>query len=89
MGDSHAYGEVDAFADASTDALILGELRAMFRLPAENVVERWIGHYPVAETQPLVRAAIGERARLVVVTSGSGMSTAFAIGEETIAELFG
>jgi len=25
----------------------------------------------------------------IVVTSGTGMSTAFALGEETIAELFG
>jgi hypothetical protein len=32
---------------------------------------------------------VGERVRAVVVTSGTGMSTAFAIGEETIADLFG
>jgi len=90
VGDSHAYGEgADAFSDAGTDELILGELRALFRLPAEQVVERWLGYYPVAETRPLLREAVDERARLVCVTSGTGMSTAFAIGEETIAELFG
>jgi FAD dependent oxidoreductase TIGR03364 len=90
VGDSHAYGESpDAFADAATDALILGELKALFRLEGEEVLERWNGYYPVADTKPLLREALGERARLVVVTSGTGMSTAFAIGEETVAELFG
>ena len=90
VGDSHAYGEgTDAFADAATDELILQELRALFRLGDENIVERWTGYYPVADTKPLLREAIGERARLVVVTSGTGMSTGFAIGEETVAELFG
>jgi hypothetical protein len=30
-----------------------------------------------------------DRIRIVVVTSGTGASTAFAIAEETVAELFG
>jgi len=89
VGDSHDYADTaDAFSDAGTDALILDELRALFGNVAA-VTERWNGYYPVARTQPLLREAVSERARLVVVTSGTGMSTAFAIAEETIAELFG
>lgn len=90
VGDSHRYGEVaDPFARAAIDELILAQLRDLFDVAAPLVTERWVGHYPVADVQPLVREALSPRARLVCVTSGTGMSTAFAIGEETIAELFG
>jgi hypothetical protein len=37
----------------------------------------------------MMREAIDEQTRLVIVTSGTGASTAFAIGEETIDEIFG
>jgi hypothetical protein len=43
----------------------------------------------VAGGGPLGREPIADRALAVCVTSGTGMSTAFAIGEETVAELFG
>ena len=89
VGDSHDYGDgADAFSDAATDDLILDELRAILRLSADTVTQRWNGYYPVGN-RPLVREAVGDRARLVAVTSGTGMSMAFDIGEETIAELFG
>jgi hypothetical protein len=35
-----------------------------------------------------VSESLAPRVQLVAVTSGTGMSTAFAIGEETIARLF-
>jgi D-hydroxyproline dehydrogenase subunit beta len=89
VGDSHEYAQTaEAFSDARTDALILDEMGALFGDGAV-VTERWNGYYPVARTQPLLREGVGDRARLALVTSGTGMSTAFAIGEETIAELFG
>ncbi len=90
VGDSHHYGDdADPFASAEVEALILDELHTLFDFPAARVVERWIGHYPVAEVRPLVSRALGPRVHAVTVTSGTGMSTAFAIGEETIGELFG
>jgi hypothetical protein len=58
-------------------------------VPRPGIAERWLGVYPVVDVSPLLREAVGERVRAVVVTSGTGMSTAFAIGEETIADLFG
>ena len=90
VGDSHAYGESDdPFARADVERLILEELGALVRLDAAEVTERWIGCYPSCDDTPLVSEAVGPHARLVVVTSGTGMSTAFAIAEETLAELFG
>ena len=89
VGDSHHYAEVaDAFSSSEVDALILGELRALFDIPQADVRERWLGYYPVASVKPLLTADLAPRARLISVTSGTGMSTAFAIGEETIASLF-
>lgn len=90
VGDSHDYGDTaDPFASTAIDELILGQLHALFDLPVQDVVERWLGYYPVADVSPLLSEALGPRVRLVCVTSGTGMSTAFAIGEETIAALFG
>jgi FAD dependent oxidoreductase TIGR03364 len=88
VGDSHHYADfADPFSSGAVDALILAELHALFDVPAVRVVERWVGHYPVANVKPLLRETV-DRVRLVCVTSGTGMSTAFAIGEETIEELF-
>ena len=89
VGDSHHYGETaDPFASAAVDGLILAELRALLDMAPPQVLERWNGYYPVADAAPVVSEEIAPRVRLVAVTSGTGMSTAFAIGEETIAALF-
>ena len=90
VGDSHHYGEgANPFAAHAVEELILGELHALFDLPRLSVVERWLGHYPVAEVHPVLSESLAPRVRLVTVTSGTGMSTAFALAEETVAELFG
>jgi hypothetical protein len=90
VGDSHHYGEADdPFAAARVERLVLDELRELLRLDTEEVTERWIGYYPSCESTTLIDEAVGSRARLVVVTSGTGMSTAFAIAEETVGAMFG
>ena len=90
VGDSHHYGETaDPFASEAVDALILGELRAMLDIGPPAVVERWNGYYPVADAAPVLVEEVAPRVLLVAVTSGTGMSTAFAIGEESVARLFG
>jgi len=90
VGDSHHHGDdADPFASAAVEELILAELRALFEFREARVVERWVGHYPVADVRPLLSAQLASRVHAVTVTSGTGMSTAFAIGEETIAQLFG
>ena len=89
VGDSHHYGDsADPFASAAVDELILAEYASLFGVGAPRVLERWNGYYPVADVAPLLSEEIAPRVRLVSVTSGTGMSTAFAIGEETIAALF-
>lgn len=89
VGDSHHYGDhADPFTSSAVDALILDEYRALFGEPPA-VVERWAGYYPVADVRPLLSEALAPRVQLVSVTSGTGMSTAFAIGEETVERLFG
>jgi hypothetical protein len=55
---------------------------------APLVRERWVGTYASAG-EDMFRAAPDPQTRLVMVTSGNGASTAFAIAEETLAELFG
>ena len=90
VGDSHAYGDADdPFAAASVERLLMSELRARVALVSEEIVERWIGYYPVSRQTALIDEAVGPRARLVTVTSGTGMSTAFAIAEESVAAMFG
>lgn len=89
VGDSHHVGDhADPFTSSAVDALILDEYRALFGEPP-TVIERWAGYYPVANVRPLLSETLAARVQLVSVTSGTGMSTAFAIGEETIRQLFG
>lgn len=90
VGDSHRYAaHADPFASAAIDDLILDELRSLMDIGPIEVTERWQGHYPVANVKPLLRETLAPGVELVSVTNGLGMSTAFAIGEETIGRLFG
>lgn len=86
VGDSH---HDDVAADPFTrvpseavDDLILRELGAMLAPGPLAVTERWVGHYPVGHTEDRLVHAEGDALRLVLVTSGTGASTAFAIAEE-------
>lgn len=89
IGDSHHYGPTpDPFASEEVDRLVLREFKALFGNRSVTVAARWTGTYassPVAAFRDAPHADI----RLVIVTSGTGASTAFAIAEETTAELFG
>ena len=90
VGDSHHYGfSASPFGSAAVDALILDELRSVLRLPHARVTERWIGTYASLPDALAVTDAPLPSARLVIVTSGTGASTAFGIAEETINDLFG
>ncbi len=89
VGDSHHYSDApDPFQPEAVDALILRELSAVLNLPAPRVVERWVGVYPSGPEVCFTEAPL-PGVRLVLVTSGTGASTAFAIAEETLADLLG
>ena len=89
VGDSQHYGQTpDPFAPQAVDDLILSEYRATIAPGAPTVLERWTGVYASAGEVMFCDKPC-DAVRLVIVTSGTGASTAFAIGEETIADLYG
>jgi D-hydroxyproline dehydrogenase subunit beta len=89
LGDSHHYAATpDPFAQDAVDALVLDEYEAVFRhRPA--VTERWTGTYASAPDRLMLMDAPEDRVRIAIVTSGTGASTGFAIGEEVVRDLFG
>jgi len=90
VGDSHHYADAPPpFMAARTEALILREFAAATGLVPPPVVERWSGTYASAENLTMFADAPAPDVRLVMVTGGTGASTAFAIAEEVIGELFG
>jgi hypothetical protein len=90
VGDSHHYGEAAGpFMAARTEALILDEFAAVTGLPPPPVIERWTGAYGVLPEAPALILAPAPDVRLVTVTNGKGASTAFAIAEEVVGELYG
>lgn len=89
VGDSHHVARTPSpFADERIDALLLDEYRTVMGHAAPAVRERWTGTYAIAEGRALLVEACAPRVRLVLVTSGIGASTGFAIGEEVINDLF-
>jgi FAD dependent oxidoreductase TIGR03364 len=90
VGDSHHYaGTPDPFADERVDQLILEEFAAATGRPAPPVLERWTGTYSSAADRMMFIDAPASDVRIAMVTSGSGASTGFAMGEEVIADMFG
>jgi hypothetical protein len=88
VGDSHHYAPTpDPFAADGVDEIILDEYRLVFPGAAPKVVARWVGTYASSERTMFVDAP-GPATRLVLITGGTGASTAFAIAEEVIADLF-
>ncbi|UUX48607.1 TIGR03364 family FAD-dependent oxidoreductase [Nisaea acidiphila] len=90
VGDSHHYAATpDPFAPAVVEDLILEEAGRVLAIENSKVIERWIGIYPSAADRTAFIDNPSEGVRILVVSSGTGMSTAFALGEETIASLYG
>jgi len=83
VGDSHhRFATPEPFASERVDDLILHHLRQTLRLDAVEVVERWTGVYPVGAPVDCVIEAPDAATRVVVVSSGTGASTAFGIAQE-------
>jgi FAD dependent oxidoreductase TIGR03364 len=89
VGDSHHYADTpDPFQPRAVDDRILAELSATLAIDTPEVIERWVGVYPSGPDVAFMEAPL-PGVRLVMVTSGTGASTAFALAEETIADLLG
>ena len=90
VGDSHHYAATPApFAPQAVDDLILDEYAQVFAGNPPQVVERWTGTYAYAADRLMLVDRPSEALRIVLITSGVGASTSFAIAEEVVAELFG
>ena len=88
VGDSHHYDVSLPFADEGVYGLILDEYRVVTGQAPPPVRERWTGSYAVSKDRAVLIEAPSATVRLVVVTSGIGASTGFAIGEEAVQALF-
>jgi len=89
VGDSHHYDRLPGpFAPAEAEHAILDEYRRAIGCDAPPVLERWTGVYAVADDRTYLIDAPQEDVRLVIVTSGTGASTAFGIAERVIDDLF-
>ena len=89
VGDSHHYAQTpDPFAPESVDELILEEFDAVFSVPRPRILERWTGTYSSAPDSTMFMDRPSDAVRLVMITSGTGASTSFAIAEETLSDLF-
>lgn len=86
VGDSHEYAQTpDPFAAAAVEELILDSYRDVLGAPPQ-VIARWTGTYASAAGHSVVHAP-APGVRLVVITSGTGASTAFALAEDVMADL--
>lgn len=83
VGDSHHYGPVlEPFAREDVDALMLQHLQQALKLEQPEVMERWTGVYPSSPDSDCLIDQPDAATRMVIVTSGTGASTAFGIAEE-------
>ena len=90
VGDSHHYAATpDPFAPTAVDDLILDEYARVFDGPLPTVTERWTGTYASAPDRLMLVDRPSDALRIVLITSGTGASTSFAVAEEVVAELFG
>jgi glycine/D-amino acid oxidase-like deaminating enzyme len=85
VGDSHHYGQaLTPFASAEVEELMLLEMQRILCLGHYRVEERWTGIYPSANQDAFYEMVL-PGVQLLSVTSGTGMSTAFALAEECLA----
>jgi D-hydroxyproline dehydrogenase subunit beta len=88
VGDSHDYADTpEPFGKAAVDDIILHEMKQVLALPAPSVRERWLGVYASAKDRLMLIDRPSDAVRIVVVTSGTGASTAFGIAEDVLDEL--
>ncbi|WP_232247201.1 TIGR03364 family FAD-dependent oxidoreductase [Kitasatospora azatica] len=87
IGDTHAYDTTPApFDPEELDAAVLRETAGLLGAPQLTVLERWRGVYG-SGAQPFLIAAPAEGVRVVAVTAGVGMTTAFGLAAEVVATI--
>ena len=85
LGDSHEYGlAVDIFDKPEVNRMILDYARQYLNVPKLEIAESWHGVYAKHPEHAYVSLTPVEGVRLVVVTSGLGMTMSFGIAEQTL-----
>lgn len=85
IGDSHEYAlAVDIFDKPEVSRLILDYAREYLRVPTLEIGESWHGVYAKHLEHAYVSLTPIEGVRLVVVTSGLGMTMSFGIAEQSL-----
>ncbi len=88
LGDSHEYGlEVDIFDKPEINRLILKFAGAHLRVPELSMAETWHGVYAKHPDKPYVVLEPAGNVRMVVVTSGIGMTMSFGLAEQVLKEM--
>jgi hypothetical protein len=83
VGDSHHPAEsVDPFGQEAVDQRILDHMAEAIHVGDYQVLDRWLGWYPVGGPDDALTLAPEPSLRVVCVTSGTGASTAFGLAEE-------
>jgi FAD dependent oxidoreductase TIGR03364 len=90
VGDSHrTVDSAEPFGNEAIDALLRRHLQQALALPDDPaacpVLQRWTGVYPTGAHADCLIEAPDDATRLVLVTSGTGASTAFGIAQEVLA----
>ena len=89
IGDTHHYAETfDPFVDEELDELVLAQTARLLGVDRLAVRQRWRGVYASAPGEFLT-AAPDPTTRIVSVTSGIGMTTAFGLAIDVLDELLG
>lgn len=87
VGDSHAYAPTpEPFLSNAVEELILRQFEDVLG-HAPPVLERWAGVHASGPEHSIVRSPAPD-VHLVVVTSGTGASTAFALAEDVMSQIY-
>lgn len=88
IGDSHEYGlAVNIFDNPAIDHLILDYAGRRLQVPRLDIQEHWHGVYASHSRHPWLTFAPADDVRVLIVTSGIGMTMSFALAEQTMIEM--
>lgn len=87
VGDSHRYGSAeDVFASERIEQLIIQLMYRILDITEHSIIERWTGVYPSSQISDALIEEVSSQVRVVVVTSGTGASTAFGLANDNLDE---